>query len=350
MTCKKAAFFLSVLLLSLELPLAAAPGRSFSDIRQALSAFQESRILLTAVELNIFTAVSEGATAEQVAAKLGTHTRATETFLNALVALETLTKTDRVFHNTAATARYLVDGSPDNARAGLMHTAQLWPAWSTLTECVRTGTAVAYEEMAGRDREWMQDFIAAMHRGGLAGAPRLVQAVGTEGVSRMLDIGGGSGVYSIAFAKASKDLRAEVLDLPSVVPIAQRYIEEAGLAGRVTTRVGDLRKDDFGRNYDLALLSAICHMLSPQENKDLFRRCYKALAPKGRIVIRDFILEPDKTAPKWVAIFALNMLVATQGGGTYTEQEYAVWLREAGFRNFTRFSDDLIVASQTGDR
>jgi predicted O-methyltransferase YrrM len=82
------------------------------------------------------------------------------------------------------------------------------------------------------------------------------------------------------------------------VPIAQKHVEEAGLAERVTTRVGDLTVDEFGKGYDLILLSAICHMLDPEQNLDLFRRCYRALAPRGRVVIRDFILEPDKTAPR----------------------------------------------------
>jgi len=84
------------------------------------------------------------------------------------------------------------------------------------------------------------------------------------------------------------------------------------------------------------LVSAICHMLGPDENRDLLQRCFEALAPRGRVVIQDFILEPDKTAPKWAALFALNMLVATEAGNTYTEAEYATWLLEAGFQDVRR--------------
>lgn len=114
----------------------------------------------------------------------------------------------------------------------------------------------------------------------------------------------------------------------------------------MTTRVGDLTKDEFGSDYDLILLSAICHMLSPKQNQDLFRRCYRALAAGGRIVIRDFILDPDKTAPRSAAVFAINMLVATRGGSTYTEGEYRRWLTGAGFQQVTRTepSGDLIMA------
>ena len=90
--------------------------------------------------------------------------------------------------------------------------------------------------------------------------------------------------------------------------------------------------DRLGEGYDLVFVSAICHMLSAAENLDLLRRCREALAPGGRVVIQDFILEADKTAPRFAALFALNMLVGTRGGSSYSEPEYAGWLDEAGFR------------------
>jgi cyclopropane fatty-acyl-phospholipid synthase-like methyltransferase len=148
----------------------------------------------------------------------------------------------------------------------------------------------------------------------------------------MLDVGGGSGAYSIAFAKANPVLTADILDLASVAPIAQRHIQEEGVTDRVSTRVGDLRSDPLGSGYDLILVSAICHMLSEEENRDLFERCHAALVAGGRIAVQDFILEPDKTAPAWGALFALNMLVGTRGGSSYSEAEYTDWLNGAGFR------------------
>jgi len=323
-------------------------AQSFSDLTDTMGRYQESRVLLTAVELDIFTAVGPGARGVQVSEKLGTNPRATETLLNALVALGALTKKDGVFFNTPDTARYLVAGSPDNAQPALMHTVDMFAAWATLTDCVRAGTAVRPPGVEQQEQRWTESFIAAMHRGAERTAAQVVRAVGVSGARRLLDIGGGSGAYSIAFAKASPGLRAEVLDLASVVPIAQKHIREAGVGDRVTTRVGDLTVDEFGKDYDLILLSAICHMLDPEQNQDLFRRCYRALAPGGRVVIRDSILEPDKTAPRWAALFAINMLVGTKGGSTYTEAEYKSWLTDAGFQGFTRVdpTGDLIVASR----
>ncbi len=325
-----------------SVPAAAPP--SFDELMNIMRNFQESRVLLAAVELDLFTAVGEGGSADEVAARLKTHPRATEMLLNALVAVGALTKSGGVFRNTPETARYLVAGSPENQRPALMHTVHVWKAWTTLTDCVRAGTAVLPPGVEARDKQWTQAFIAAMHRNAMSAAPALVEAVGAAGVRRLLDIGGGSGAYSIAFAQANPELRAEVLDLAAVVPIAQKHIAEAGLGERVTTRVGDLLTDEFGENYDLILLSAICHMLSPEENQDLLRRCRRALAPGGRIVIRDFVLDPDKTSPKAAALFALNMLVNTRAGSTYNEAEYRAWLDAAGFDGVARLRPDLILA------
>ena len=185
-------------------------------------------------------------------------------------------------------------------------------------------------EMRERDDDWTVPFIAAMHRGAAARAPPVVEAVGAGSVTRMLDVGGGSGAYAIAFAQANPKLTAEVLDLPTVLPITQTHIDEAGLTQRVTTRSGDLRSDDFGSGYDLVLLSSICHMLGAEGNRDLLKRAAKALAPGGRVVIQDFILEPDRTRPRQAVLFAINMLVGTEAGSTYTAEEYAAWLGAAG--------------------
>jgi len=311
-------------------------GELPEELLLTIRGFQESRVILTGIELNVFAAVGVGATASQVAAKIGTDARATEMLLNTLVAMGMLTKSGGVFYGTRVTARYFGGKSPDDARAAMMHTVHLWERWSTLTECVRGGTSVARQETAGPGDDWTEAFIAAMHRNARARAPQVVEAVGVQGARRMLDVGGGSGAYSIAFAQANKKLQVELLDLAEVLPIAQRHIEEAGLGQRIKTRAGDLRTDLLGQGFDVILISAICHMLGPEDNRDLLKRCHAALAPEGRIVISDFILEADKTAPKQAALFALNMLVGTRDGSSYSEKEYGAWLREAGFRKVKR--------------
>ncbi len=327
-----------------------ACGALPDDLNDRIRAYQASRAILTSLELDLFTAVGAGSSAEVIAARMGTDPRATEMLLNALTAMGLLVKQENVFRNTPMAGRYFGATSPDNTRPALLHTAHLWSRWSTLTDCVRAGTAVAAAEIAERGADWTEAFIAAMHRNATERAPHVIRAVDAAGVRRMLDVGGGSGAYSIAFAQANSELEADILDLAAVAPIAQHHIHEAGLASRVSIRIGDLRSDQLGHDYDLVLVSAICHMLSPEENRDLLRRCHAALVSGGRIVIQDFILEPDKTAPQWAALFALNMLVGTRAGSSYSEPEYTAWLQDAGLGNIRRARlpgpADLMIASR----
>ena len=304
------------------------------DFELALRAFQESRILLTAIELNVFTAVEGGATAEEAARRLGTSPRATGMLLNALVALELLRKRGDVFENGPLAARFLADGSPENARPAMLHLAYRWHTWSTLTDRVR-GIRPP-EEFRSLDPSRYEALLAMLDRGARERAPGLVAAIGTQGVRRLLDIGGGSAAYSIAFASAGPDIEAEVLDLPEVVAITKRYIVKSGLADRVRARAGDLLSDEFGSGYDLILMFSVAHLLGEQENRSVLERCRRALAPGGRVAIRDHILDASKTAPRAGAIFALNMLVATHNGGAYSYDEYASWLRDAGFGDVER--------------
>jgi (2Fe-2S) ferredoxin/precorrin-6B methylase 2 len=308
-----------------------AAGTLPDELSLVIRSFQESRVILTAVELDLFSAVGAGSGAADVARRIGADSRAAEMLLNALTAMRLLAKEQGVFRNTPLAARFLAAGGRDDSRAAIMHTAGLWARWSTLTDCVRAGTAVAHVEMARRGEQWTEAFIAAMDRNARERAPHVIRAVGSERIERMLDIGGGSGAYSIAFARANHRLQAEILDLPGVCPIAQRHIDEAGLTGRVSTRAADLRLDSLGEGYDLILVSAICHMLSPGENLDLLRRCRAALRAGGRVVVQDFILEDDKTAPRSAALFSLNMLVGTVAGSSYSVEEYTAWLGQAGF-------------------
>ena len=310
-----------------------AAGVLPDDVSELIRGFMASRAVLTALELDVFTVVGEGGTAEKIAARISASARATEMLLNALVSLKLLEKRESVYTNTPLSARFFVEGTPDSARTAQLHIANIWKRWSTLTDAVRAGTSVAPRG----DNGWTAPFIAAMDHNARGRARAVVQAAGVNGAKRMLDLGGGSGAYSIAFAKAAPALRVEVVDLPEVLPITQEHIRKAGLAERISTRAGDMLTIplEVGR-YDLVLLSAICHMYSPEENQQLFRRVYSALAPKGRLVVADFVLEANKTAPRFGALFALNMLVGTRGGASYSEPEYETWMKAAGFAETSR--------------
>jgi cyclopropane fatty-acyl-phospholipid synthase-like methyltransferase len=186
-----------------------------------------------------------------------------------------------------------------------------------------------------------------MQRNAKNRAPLVVKALGTAGVHRILDLGGGSGAYSIAFTRACPDVQCEILDIPEVVPLTAEYVSHAGVSAQVSLRPGDMLEDDFGSGYDIIMLNAICHMFSEEQNQGIFRRAHQALAPNGRLVVQDFILNPDKAGPQHAALFSLNMLVATDAGASYSEFEYTQWMKAAGFAEVCRINlpgpSDLIV-------
>jgi SAM-dependent methyltransferase len=300
-----------------------------------------SRVLLTAIELDLFTIVGGGAAADDVAARAGTQPATTARLLNALVGLELLAKNGERFACTPAAREFLAAGGPDDSRASLRHLANLWERWSTLTDCVRTGARVTGPQRSD-DPGWTAAFIGAMHRGSGLRAPGLVSALAAEGLlagrRRVLDVGGGSGVYCHAFLAALPEARATLFDLAEVVDLARGYAEAAGLAARMDFLAGDLREGRFGQGYDVALVSAICHMLNPADNAALLTALRTALAPGGLLVISDFILDEDRARPAFASLFGINMLVGTGGGDSYAESDYRAWLEAAGYGQIRRLA------------
>lgn len=310
-------------------------------IMEMATAFQRSRALLTGVELDVFTALAfDERTSEEVAAAVGASPRAADRLMNALTALGLLEKREGRFRNSPAAARYLVKGQPDYL-AGLGHTGHLWHTWSRMTDVVRSGRIEVPGEVSDRDPEWVRAFIAAMHGRATQMAPRVVSLLDLEGVSRVLDVGGGSGAYAMAFARARRGISAVVFDLPNVVPLTRAYIAQEGLAASVDTMAGHYLRDPFGQGYDLVFMSAVIHSNPPADNRLLFARAAGALRPAGRLVVQDFLIDDDRSGPLQPALFALNMLVGTPGGDTYTEAEVRQWMQDAGFGEVSRVDTAL---------
>jgi SAM-dependent methyltransferase len=288
--------------------------------------FQESRVLLTGAELDLFTLLSrEALAAPEIAGRLGADLRALTTVLDALAAMELLEKRDGLYR-TAPGARCLSTDAPDSIHPMLLHAAALWARWTTLTR--RVGGTPLPER---HPDESLRAFIGAMHVVAAPQADRIVAAALVGPARRLLDVGGGPATYTMAFLRTEPALAATLFDLPPVVEIARERIARAGLADRVTLVPGDFETDELPPGHDLAWLSAIIHQNSREQNAALFVRIFRALVPGGRLVLRDHVMEPDRTRPRPGALFAVNMLVGTSGGGTYTLEEIRAGLSRAGF-------------------
>ena len=138
-------------------------------------------------------------------------------------------------------------------------------------------------------------------------------------------------------------MTATLFDLPDVAEMGRARITDAGLMDRVTIVAGNYYTDVLPAGHDLALVSAIIHMNSPEQNVALYKKIFDALVPGGRIVIRDHVMKPDRTIPKAGALFAINMLVGTPGGGTYTYDEIKTGLTAAGFENVNLIQESEIM-------
>ncbi len=319
-----------------------------SKITESVYAFREARVLLTAYELDLFTIIGNGdKSSGEIARYAGTDSRATDRLLNALCASGYVRKKGDMFRNTPLAARYLVKGEPDYL-GGLMHQVSLWNTWSTLTDAVRVGSSVLSRGSVNeREDDWLESFIAAMHTRARHQAPAIVGLIDLKGVRRVLDVGGGSGVFSMSFVRASENISAVVFDLPNVTELTRKYIESENLGGRISVAQGDYTTDSLGSGFDLVFMSAVIHSNSPETNRRLFVKAHDALSPGGRLVVVDFIMDDDRISPAAGAYFSLNMLVATAEGDTFTGAEIVGWMNDAGFaevhRTGTNFATDIIV-------
>ncbi|MEI7724102.1 MAG: methyltransferase [Bacteroidota bacterium] len=314
-----------------------------AEMMETVSAFRLSRLILTAFELRIFDQFSgKSLTSYHISDVLGLDIRATDRLLNALTGTGLLLKENDGFMNSDFSEKFLVSSSPV-FMGGLDHSVAIWKTWSTLTEVLKAGTSVAEVVKYGindREQSWIESFIAAMHARGVAQGKELASRLDLSKTKRVLDVGGGSGAFIFAFMEKNPAITGVILDLPNVVPITRKYIDKEGFSDKVTTLTGDYLRDDFGSGFDLVLMSAIIHINNPAENILLIKKGAEALAVGGQLVIMDHVMNDQRTEPFIGAMFALNMLVGTKHGDTYTEQEIRGWMHVAGLADIRLITAD----------
>jgi len=302
--------------------------------------FMECRVLLTAAELDIFTLLAEPAASRDLAVRQGWHGRPLTVLLDALTAMGLLVKQDGRYRTAATLLPFLRSDSARSVLPMLRHAATIWKNWSNLSRIVVETGGVQGIPASFKDPEDEKAFIGAMHVVARDRAPQIVRAIDPGPARRLLDVGGASGTYTIAFLEAAPEMSATLFDLPEVVAMGRERIAEAGLADRVTLVAGNFYTDPLPPGHDLALLSAIIHQNSPEQNVALYRKIRNALVGGGRVVIRDHVMKPDKAAPLSGALFAINMLVGTPGGGTYTFEEIKTSLTAAGFEKIRLIQEE----------
>ena len=308
---------------------------TIESIDEICSGFLKARILLTAAEIDLFTILKDSPkSARGICESNSFDERGLTILMDALVSMGLLNKNaDDVYSVEDSICLLLCKDSPDSFLPMVLHRSRMWNTWSNLTEIVKTGAGLSFLEKKKRSQEDMEAFIGAMHAVGAKKAKWLADKLDLGRFRKMIDVGGASGTYIIGFLRKNPNLRATLFDLPEVIPMARQRIGSEQLSGRVDLIAGDYNADQFPPDHDLALLSAVIHINSREANRSLYSRLFQSLQPGAAILIRDFIMDDSRTKPPDGAIFAVNMLVATKAGNSYTFREVCEDLNQSGFVN-----------------
>jgi predicted O-methyltransferase YrrM len=321
---------------------------SLAEIFQ-LGYYWETKILLAAVKLDVFSVVDGGHhTARDLAHRIGAHEPTLILLLNALVALRLLKKEGERYANSSAAKTHLVRQSPQYiGHLLLLHDAE-WENWGKLEQTVRTGRRAVDRHVFETDPELGSNVLAVLHRIGQQSGPEFARRLELTGPLRMLDLGGGAGTNAIAFCQVYPDVCATVFDLPATLPLAEKTVKEAGLASRIALLPGNFNTDQLGGPYDVVLMSDILHYQTYETNAALVHKVFAHLAPGGRLIIKDRFLDEGGTGPAWTTAFAVHILVNTQQGACYKTAEAMEWMTKAGFGSVTELEPTAVVQGVKG--
>jgi len=316
---------------------------SLAEIFQ-LGYYWETKILLTAVKLDLFSTLNDpGCTSSELAGRLNLNQPSLTLLLNALVAMRILKKDEDRYTNTAVAQKHLVKGNKDYiGHLLLLHDAE-WMNWGRLEERVRTGRSPVQQHVFETDPEMGANVLAVLHRIGRESGPSLAKRMELKGAKRLLDVGGGAGTNAIAFCREYPDLLATVFDLPQTLTLTKRIVEEAGLEDRITLVPGNFNVDAIDGLYDVALMSDVLHYQNGETNAALVSKIYDHLAKEGRLIIKDRFLDESGTSPAWTTAFAVHIMVNTEKGQCFTGQEAMDWMKQAGFHSVIELEPCAII-------
>ena len=302
------------------------------ELLEMVRGFQAACVITAAADLDLFTALGDKpTTAGRLAQRIEADPRATAVLLDALAALELLVKRGELYEVPADIGELLSGDSPTNVLAGVRHQGNCLRRWDQLARVVQTGQPARREPSIRGEAGDCESFISAMDSFSGPMVSQIVERLSPLRFQRLLDIGGASGTWTIAFLRAVPEATAVLFDLPQVIPLARERLARAGLADRVSLVAGNFDTDELPGGADFAWLSAIAHQNSRTQNRFLYRTICSALVPRGTLAIRDVVMDASRTQPLAGALFAVNMLVGTEGGGTFTFDEFREDLTTAGF-------------------
>lgn len=293
-------------------------------------------VLEAAIRHRVFDVLDSGAkTIAEVQKATGASERGLKGIMNALIGIALLAKDDEGRYSlTAESAAFLVSTKPSFQGGLIRHCSEhLIPKWLHLNDIVGSGKPKTSVNQQAEGSDFFQKFVNDIFPMSYPAATTLAQHLNLAdaGEVRVLDLAAGSGVWGIALAQASDSVRVTAVDWPDVIPTTRKTVERFGLSDHFSFVEGDLLKTNFGSNYTIATLGHILHSEGERRSRELLAKTFRALASGGTIAIAEFLVNPDRRGPVNGLFFAVNMLVNTDEGDTYSFEEISGWLAEAGF-------------------
>jgi 2-polyprenyl-3-methyl-5-hydroxy-6-metoxy-1,4-benzoquinol methylase/DNA-binding transcriptional ArsR family regulator len=317
----------------------AAPGLLPERLMELTFGFAPPLMIEAAIRHRIFDVLEGGPrTIEELCARTGTASRGLRAVLNALVGLALLSKDkEGRYALTAESATFLVSGKPSFHGAFFLLTKEpMLVSRGKLDEVVRDGRPARRINMEQDDAKFFLQFVESLFPIHYPAARQLAEALNVAAATAplsVLDVAAGSGVWSVALAQQSDHVRVTAVDWPSVMAVTQKVAAQNALLDRYTFIAGDLLDVDFGRGHQIATLGHILHSEGDERNRRLLKKCFDALTPGGTIAIAEILVDPERATALRALMFAVNMVVNSDHGGTFSLEEITEWLGDAGFAN-----------------
>jgi hypothetical protein len=320
--------------------------------------FWGPRVLLSAVELGVFSILAKGALAEaQLRDKLKLHQRAARDFFDALVGLGILQRRAGLYSNAPDADAFLDRAKPAYVGGVLeMSATRIYPFWGSLTEALRTG-APQNETKAGidpfatlyADPERLRGFLSAMTGLSMGAARAIAARFPWRKYKSFIDVGGAQGCVPVQIALAHKHISGGEFDLPQVGPIFTEYVRYFGLDARLTFQAGDFFRDPLPQS-EVLIMGHILHDWNLEEKHLLLQKAYAALPKHGVLIVYDAMIDDARRRNVTGLLMSLNMLIETPGGFGYTPADCRGWLKATGFRRSTLVpltaAESMLVASK----
>lgn len=316
------------------------PSEPLNDVRQISKlayGFMASKALFAALNMELFAHVSKGArTAQALSAATGVPVHRLETLIAALVSTGALVRSDDGLFNAPATETYLVPGAP--AYFGDYYRFQIGGQIYGMFEHLDAGLhgdteGLAHQNMSAwlSDPKQADDFSRAQHAGSLGPAIMLAKKLDLEGAESLLDVAGGTGAYAITFCERNPSLSATILDFPTVIEVARRYVAEAGMGDRISLVGGDAREAAWPAGQDVILMSYLLSAVNGEDIAPLLAKAYESLKPGGLLILHDFMLDETRSGPSSAALFFLTYLTNQPDAISFSAAELAPMVTSVGF-------------------